>query len=143
MKTLTPKQARFVEEYLVDFNGAQAAIRAGYSPKAAKETAYKLLTICHVSDAVNKGAQEASKRLHITRETVLQGLLEAVALAKEEGTTVALVTAWREVAKLLGMYPSSRLQVEARVTTSQEPTVKQIERMSDAELLAIIDGAKS
>ena len=41
--TLTAKQARFVEEYLVDLNGTQAAIRAGYSPKTAAATASRLL----------------------------------------------------------------------------------------------------
>jgi phage terminase small subunit len=138
MQNLTAKQARFVDEYLVDFNGAQAAIRAGYSRKAAKEVASRLLTYAHVSKAVERHAQEASERLKITREAVLQGLLGAAAMAKEEGSTVGMVTAWREVAKLLGMYPSNRLQIEAKVTTHQEPTIKQIERMTDAELLELI-----
>ncbi len=35
--SLTPKQARFVEEYLIDLNATQAAVRAGYSPKTAKQ----------------------------------------------------------------------------------------------------------
>ena len=142
MQDLTHKQARFVDEYLVDFNGAQAAIRAGYSQKAAKEAAYKLLTNGHIAKAVESRAQEASEKLKITRETVLQGFLEAAAMAKEEGNAIGIVSAWREVAKLLGMYPSTRLQVEARVTTDKTPTQRQIERMSDAELLAIIDGTK-
>ena len=60
MKNLSLKQSRFVDEYLVGFNGAGAVIRAGYSEKAAKETAYKLLTKCHVADAVSKASQEAS-----------------------------------------------------------------------------------
>ena len=34
--TLTPKQARFVEEYLIDLNGKQAAVRAGYAAKGPK-----------------------------------------------------------------------------------------------------------
>ena len=63
-------------------------------------------------------------------------------MSKEEGNAIGIVSAWREVAKLLGMYPSTRLQVEARVTTDKTPTQRQIERMSDAELLAIIDGTK-
>ena len=41
--TLTPKQARFVEEYLIDLNGKQAAIRAGYSPGTAEVQASRLL----------------------------------------------------------------------------------------------------
>jgi len=37
---LTQKQSRFIDEYLIDLNGAQAAVRNGYSPKCAKEQAY-------------------------------------------------------------------------------------------------------
>ena len=40
---LTPRQARFVDEYMVDLNGTQAAIRAGYSRKTAEVLAYQLL----------------------------------------------------------------------------------------------------
>jgi hypothetical protein len=42
--TLTPKQARFVQEYLIDLNATQAAIRVGYSKKTATEQASRLLT---------------------------------------------------------------------------------------------------
>ena len=48
-KKLTPKQELFVHEYLKDQNGAQAAIRAGYSPKTAKVTAFQLLKHPHIS----------------------------------------------------------------------------------------------
>lgn len=43
VNTLTKKQKRFVEEYLIDLNATQAAIRAGYSPKTANEQASRLL----------------------------------------------------------------------------------------------------
>ena len=43
-KVLTPRQARFVEEYLKDLNGTQAAIRAGYSAKTANEQAAQTLS---------------------------------------------------------------------------------------------------
>ena len=39
---LTDKQKRFCEEYLIDLNATQAAIRAGYSPKTAEQTASRL-----------------------------------------------------------------------------------------------------
>jgi len=51
---LNTRHSRFIDEYLVDFNGAQAAIRAGYSPNAAKEQAYHLLTNTHIRDEVQK-----------------------------------------------------------------------------------------
>ena len=49
---LTDKQKRFVEEYLVDLNATQAAIRAGYSEKTAEQQAYQLLQKTSVSEAI-------------------------------------------------------------------------------------------
>jgi phage terminase small subunit len=49
---LTPKQQRFVQEYLVDFNATQAAIRAGYSPKVADRNGPRLLRNAAISAAV-------------------------------------------------------------------------------------------
>ena len=49
---ITPKQARFVAEYLVDLNGKQAAIRAGYSPQTAQAQASRLLTNAKVKELV-------------------------------------------------------------------------------------------
>lgn len=55
MPDLTPKQQRFVEEYLVDLNGKQAAIRCGYKPARAERTACELLATRKVSEAVAAG----------------------------------------------------------------------------------------
>ena len=49
---MTPKQARFVAEYLKDFNATQAAIRAGFSAKTAAQQASRLLTNVKVQEAV-------------------------------------------------------------------------------------------
>ena len=49
---LSKKRRVFVEEYLKDFNGTQAAIRAGYSKNSARSTASRLLTIDNISDAI-------------------------------------------------------------------------------------------
>jgi phage terminase small subunit len=54
---LTPKQQRFVDEYLVDLNGKQAAIRCGYKPSRAERTACELLASRKVSEAVAAGRQ--------------------------------------------------------------------------------------
>ena len=143
MQQLSARQQRFVREYVLDFNGAQAAIRAGYSQKAAKEVAYRLLTYTHVTQAVEQQAQEAARKLEITRETVLQGLLEAAAMAKEEGSTLALVSAWREVAKLMGFYPSSRVQIESKVTLDAGLSARQLEQLTDVQLFRIIKGEES
>ena len=55
------RQEQFVIEYLVDYNGAQAAIRAGYSVKAAKEQAHHLLTLIHIQAALRARKAELDK----------------------------------------------------------------------------------
>lgn len=59
---LTPKQERFVEEYLVDLNGTQAAIRAGYSPKTANEQASAMLAKPSIQEAVQEQRAKVSER---------------------------------------------------------------------------------
>ena len=56
---LTPRQARFVDEYLIDLNATQAAIRAGYSERGAHVPGAELLTNRKVSAAVEKAMAEA------------------------------------------------------------------------------------
>ena len=71
---LTAKQQRFCDEYLIDLNAAQAAIRAGYSPKTAEQTASRLLTIVKVSDEIAREMAERSKRTGINQDRVVQEL---------------------------------------------------------------------
>lgn len=74
MSDLCDKHARFVEEYLIDLNGKQAAIRAGYSPRSAEVTASKMLRNAKVSCAISKAMAERSKRIGINQERVLREL---------------------------------------------------------------------
>jgi len=72
MGKLTPKQRRFVEEYLIDLNGTQAAIRAGYSPNTAKEIASENLTKPNIAAAIAKAMADRSRRTGITVDRVLE-----------------------------------------------------------------------
>lgn len=71
---LTPKQQRFVAEYLIDLNGKQAAIRAGYTVRRAEVTASELLANRKVSEAVAEMMAAREKRTEITQDRVLQEL---------------------------------------------------------------------
>ncbi len=75
---LTPKQQRFVEEYLCDLNATQAAIRAGYSAKTANEQAARLLANVSVAQAIAERQSERGKRLEITQDYVVANLTEVV-----------------------------------------------------------------
>jgi phage terminase small subunit len=71
---LTPKQQRFVEEYLVDFNGSAAYRRAGYAARgnAAEVNAARLLRNAKVQQAIAAGQAALSERTEITQEMVLE-----------------------------------------------------------------------
>ena len=71
---LTPKQQLFIDEFIKDRNGKQAAIRAGYSERSAEVQASKMLRIGKVSDEVRRRTQEASKESGITKQTLLKEL---------------------------------------------------------------------
>lgn len=74
MVALTPKQARFVQEYLLDLNQTQAAIRAGYSEKTAAEQASRLLTNVKVAEAIQAAMKARSERTQIDADWVLKRL---------------------------------------------------------------------
>ena len=71
---LNDKQRRFVEEYLVDLNATQAAIRAGYSVRTAKSQGQRLLTNVDVAAAITKAQEKRSTRTGITQDRVLAEL---------------------------------------------------------------------
>lgn len=71
---MTKKQERFVEEFLIDLNGTQAAIRTGYSPKTANEQASRLLANVNVKAAIDKAMAERSKRTGVTADRVVEEL---------------------------------------------------------------------
>lgn len=71
---MTPKQLRFVEEYLIDLNATQAAIRAGYSKRSAEVTGARLLRNAKVIAALSKRQQERSERTQVTADAVIAEL---------------------------------------------------------------------
>lgn len=74
MAELNEKQKRFVEEYMIDLNATQAAIRAGYSVKSASDIGGQLLGKTHVQRAIARAKAERSRRTGITQDRVLQEL---------------------------------------------------------------------
>ena len=69
---LEPRQQRFVDEYLIDFNATQAAIRAGYSKRTAQEQSSRLLSNVMVSAAIGAARKRQQERTQITADAVLR-----------------------------------------------------------------------
>ena len=70
-KKLTPKQQKFVDEYLIDLNATQAAIRAGYSAKTAEWIGPQLLGKSHVAEAIKARRDELSRKTEVTQERII------------------------------------------------------------------------
>lgn len=73
---LTKKQRLFVDEYLLDLNATQAAIRAGYSTRRAAEIGYQLLQRPEVAQAIQAAMAERSKRTEVEADYVIRRLRE-------------------------------------------------------------------
>jgi len=76
MRPLTPKQKAFVDEYLIDLNATQAAIRAGYSPKTAFRIGAENLQKPATQAAIRAAMAERTARTEITADYVLTRLVE-------------------------------------------------------------------
>lgn len=82
------RQKRFCDEYLIDLNATQAAIRAGYSAKTAEQMGYKLVQKSSVQEYLQKRLSERSERTEITQDMVLNEL-KKVGFAKAADYTDA------------------------------------------------------
>lgn len=97
---MTPKQAQFVREYLVDFNATQAAVRAGYSSKTANRIASENLSKPVIAAAIQRAIEARAKKADLSAQDVVNGLL-----AETKGKNAGVrVRAWELLGKHLGMF---------------------------------------
>ena len=73
---LSGRQRQFALEYCRDFNGTQAAIRAGYSRRGAHVQGIRLLRNATISAAISKAMEERAERLELTTDDVLRKLMD-------------------------------------------------------------------
>lgn len=137
MAKLTPKQQRFVEEYLVDLNATQAAIRAGYSAKRASEIGYQLLQKTTVSEAISKALAARSRRTGINQDRVLLELAKVAFLNPTDVINMDEATirgdANREDTAAIASVRVKRIPTEAGEIVERE--VKTYDKIKALELL--------
>lgn len=81
--TLTPKQQLFVLEYLKDLNATQAAIRAGYSEKTARQIGVENLTKPVIAKAVQDAMSKRAEKVEIDADFVLSGIKRVVSRCEQ------------------------------------------------------------
>lgn len=137
---LTPRQARFIEEFLVDANGTQAAIRAGTAPAGAHVWACRTLKDPKVAAELKRRQEADSERLQVSRESVVIKLQAAYELAAEMQEPAAMVSAARELGRLFGFY--APIQARVDLSASEGRLLEQIGGLSDGELFRLIAEAE-
>lgn len=98
---LTEKQKMFAQEYLVDLNATQAAIRAGYSEKTAYSHGQRLLKNVEIQKSIQKAMQQRSQRTGFSQDMVLEKLGQ---IAFSEEDDVAKVRNQIRALELLGKH---------------------------------------
>lgn len=96
---MTPKQKRFIDEYLIDCNATQAAIRAGYSLKTARQIGDELLSKPDIASAVADRMEQRAAQTGIDAAWVLKEAREVYMAAKDGGQLPAALRALEIVGK--------------------------------------------
>jgi phage terminase small subunit len=127
--SLTAKQLRFVEAYLLDPNGKKAAIAAGYSPKSAEVEGSRLLSNAKVAAELSARRKILEIRTGITPERVLQEL------GKLGFSDIRQVIQWR--ANVTHMDEDE--DGEPRLSVSSQVTINDSDAISDEAAAAILE----
>ena len=104
LDSLTGKQRAFCEEYLVDLNGKEAVIRAGYKTNHPAKIAFQLLENPIIRVAVDALRAERSKMSDVTKDFVLQKIVKTLEKAEDDNNHNATLRAAELLARHLGMF---------------------------------------
>lgn len=100
---LNARQKRFVDEYLIDLNATQAAIRSGYSEKTAYSIGFENLKKPDIQAAIHSAQKKLAERNEITQDSLIKELEEARARAMENNQFSASVAATMGKAKIANL----------------------------------------
>ena len=134
-KPLTDKQKLFVQHWAKGDSITSASYRAGYSNT---KVAYQLVKMPNILKlkAEHEAKWEATGAM--TRQKVMDGMLEAIEMARMMAEPSSMIAGWREIGKICGYYATVEHRVKVDVTGNV--IVDRMNSLSDAELLKIIQG---
>lgn len=113
-KKLTAKQQRFCDEYLIDLNATQAAIRAGYSEKSARQMATENMTKPSIKEYIEKRMDEKEKKLIANQDEVLKYLTSVLRGESEsEEIVIENVGDFTSEARTMKKAPSEKDRLKA------------------------------
>lgn len=132
---LTESQEAFVEGVLDGKSRGQAALDAGYSSPTASSTIAKSEA---VQVALSERRAELSSATQITRAGVLNGILDAIEMARLMADPTAMLTGYRDISKMMGYNAPEVKKVE--ISDTSDRLHRRMQALSDEDLLKIING---
>ena len=137
MAKMTAKQKRFCDEYLIDLNATQAAIRAGYSENTAKQIGQENLTKPDLQEYIRKRMDEKEDALIAKQDEVLQYL---TAVMRREKTESIVVTLSRETSTYV---PDDEGKMRKQTVKEEFPEIVEIPaKLSDSNKAAELLGKR-
>ncbi|HCF5641507.1 terminase small subunit [Pseudomonas aeruginosa] len=148
---LTKKQRLFVDEYLIDLNATQAAIRAGYSTRRATEIGYQLLQRPEVAQAIQAAMAERSKRTEVEADYVIRRLreideMDVLDILEDDGSFRSIrdwPRAWRQFLSGIEIAELSEGRGDDRRIAGVLRKVKWPDKLRNLELLSRHVGTES
>lgn len=135
-KPLTEKQKLFVQNWAKGDSITSASYRAGYADGG--KVAYQLVKMPNILALKAKYEAEWEATGAMSRQKVMDGMLEAIEMAKMMAEPSSMIAGWREIGKLCGYY--APVEHKVKVDVSGNVVIDKLNSLSDAELLKIIQG---
>lgn len=134
-RPLTTRMKEFVKLWAQGETILSAAIRAGYNDGGTY--AYRLAKDPAILKIYHREKEAYAAAVGMTRQKVMEGLLEAVEMAKIQADPTAMIAGWREVGKMCGYYEPVKKQIDVNITGNV--VMERLNKLSDAELLKLIE----
>jgi phage terminase small subunit len=133
--TLTEQQRIFAEAVVKGNSPMTAARLAGYSQPKAQGG--QIMQSKAVQDAIKFLYKKNESVSDMTRKKVMDGMLEAIDMARMQADSGVMVAGWREIGRMCGYYAPEVKKIDINVTTKR--VIDRLETMSDDDLLQLVD----
>ena len=141
MTVLTLRQIRFADEYVLCGNATEAARRAGYSDKTARQIAAENLSKPVVLEAIKVRQAANAAEFQVTKNDLIAGILGAINMAREQRNPAVMIQGCATIARMLGFFEPET--IKAVVSDRAYGYKARLAVMSDAELLTLVNRGES
>lgn len=132
---LTEQQQIFCREILKGKSPQVAARIAGYSQPRAQGNA--ILNSPKVQEAIRYLHKKHEKVADMNRKKVMDGMLEAIEMAKLQADPAVMINGWREIGRMCGYYAPEVKKIDINISAKR--VIDKLETLSDEELLRMVD----